>query len=175
MLCRRHRPRVLAVCRRVLQDEGEAEEAAQETLLAAFQHLDRFEGRAAFTTWLHTIALNAARMRLRKKRPKATGDAMEQAHTHATLASEPPPRPDHALFAREHSRAAARALDTLDDDSRHALVGRFLERPLAELAEEKGISVGGIKTRIFRARAELKQQLVAAGLGTTLETGPDLI
>ena len=174
VLGRRHRERVLAVCRKVLKDEGEAEEAAQEALLAAFQHLERFEGRSAFTTWLHTIALNCARMRLRKKRPNPTGDAMERAHTRSTLASEPPLRPDQAYLAREHGRAAARALETLDDDSRHALVGRFLERPLTELAQEKGISVGGIKTRIFRARAELKHQLAAAGLGTTLDERPDL-
>ena len=171
ILCQRHRTRVVAVCRRVLKDEGEAEEAAQDALLSAFQHLKAFEGRAAFSTWLHTIALNCAKMRLRKKRPQARSDLLAYEPSQTVLSSAPPPRPDHAALAREHGLAAARAFETLDPESQQALVGRLWERPLSDIARETGITVGGVKTRIFRARAALRRQLGAAGLGTTLDAG----
>ena len=174
VLARRHRARLFAVCKRVLRDDAEAEEAVQEALLSAYQHMGSFEGRSKFTTWLHTIAVNSAKMRLRKRRPTPQADIDTRAHTETALSGEAPRRPDHVVFTHEHARATARALETLDRQSREALVGRFLERPLTELARDAGISVGGVKTRIFRARADLKRQLAASGLGTTLELEADV-
>ena len=61
------RPRLLALAMRVLGDVDEAEDAVQDAMIKVWRHLDRFEGRAAFTTWLHRIAVNAALDRRRRR------------------------------------------------------------------------------------------------------------
>ena len=67
-LVRRYGGRLLAVTRRLLREEEDARDAVQEAFLSAFKAIDRFEGQARLSTWLHRIAVNAALMKLRSKR-----------------------------------------------------------------------------------------------------------
>lgn len=68
LLCRYHTP-IVNIAYQLLDDRDEAEDVAQETFVQAFLHLKRFRGQAGVFTWLYRIAVNACRMRLRKRRP----------------------------------------------------------------------------------------------------------
>src|SRR5271156_2440672 len=67
-LCRRHSKQILRTILRITHDVADAEDTLQETLLKAYVHIGRFEGRSAFSSWLTRIAINSAVMQLRKKR-----------------------------------------------------------------------------------------------------------
>ncbi len=76
LLLRRHYPRVHALCRRLTGDDHDALDAAQEALLAVTRGLARFDGRAAFTTWLYRVTTNACldELRRRRRRPAVLDD-----------------------------------------------------------------------------------------------------
>src|SRR6266852_2001348 len=65
---RRFSPRLLATTQRILRNEDDARDAVQDTFLSAFRGLDQFAGQSKLATWLHRIAVNAALMKLRKRR-----------------------------------------------------------------------------------------------------------
>src|SRR6202041_1365758 len=67
-LCRRHSKQILRTILRITRDVADAEDTLQETLLKAYVHIGRFEGRSAFSSWLMQIAINSALMLLRKRR-----------------------------------------------------------------------------------------------------------
>ena len=67
-LCRRHSKQILRTILRITRDVADAEDTLQETLLKAYVHIGRFEGRSAFSSWLTRIAINSALMLSRKKR-----------------------------------------------------------------------------------------------------------
>ena len=68
-LCRRHSTSIFRTIHRITRSEEDAEDGLQESLLKAFIHLNRFDGRSKFSTWLTRIAINSALMIVRKKRP----------------------------------------------------------------------------------------------------------
>src|SRR5918999_3077488 len=68
VLMRRHNQRLYRAARSILGDEGEAEDVMQDAYVRSYQHLDQFDGRAKFSTWLTRIAVHEALARLRKRR-----------------------------------------------------------------------------------------------------------
>ena len=101
------RPRLLALAMRVLGDVDEAEDAVQDAMIKVWRHLDRFEGRAAFTTWLHRIAVNAALDRRRRRSavamPTNVGgdeDRLHAASDHQTVTDTP-----ERIYARAEIRS----------------------------------------------------------------------
>ncbi len=77
-LMRRHEDRVFAVCLRTLRDREAALDATQDTFISVFRKLDRFDGRSAFTTWLHRVAVNTALDRIRRDKRRATSPMDER-------------------------------------------------------------------------------------------------
>ena len=103
------RPKLLSLAMRVLDDADEAEDAVQDAMIKVWRNLGRFEGRAAFTTWLHRIAVNAALDRLRRRGsvPLSAGEPDE--HHHDTASPRCPRRPSASSRApRRPSSSAAR-------------------------------------------------------------------
>jgi RNA polymerase sigma-70 factor, ECF subfamily len=153
LLLDRHTDRVHAICRRIVLDEQDALDATQEALIAVARGIARFDGRAAFTTWLHRIATNAALDELRRRTRRVVTTA---------------PRvdlPDPAASTVEQ-RVAARldvdaALAQVPEDFRVAVVLRDLcDLDYPEIAEVLGVPAGTVKSRISRGR-----QALAALLG----------
>ena len=70
----RHGPRILALARRMLADNAEAEDVVQDAFVQAYAKLEKFQGSSAFYTWLYRIAFNVSVSRRRKKRPEASVD-----------------------------------------------------------------------------------------------------
>lgn len=152
VLMRRHNPRVYRVARSIAADEAEAEDIMQEAYVRAFTHIDGFEGRAKFSTWLTRITLNEALGRRRSARPFAEADleAMKDRSD----------SPEESIASAQIVALLERAVAGLPEHFRVVFVLRAVEQlSVREVAEVLGIAEDTVKTRYFRARAALKDAL----------------
>jgi RNA polymerase sigma-70 factor (ECF subfamily) len=169
-----HGGRLLAVARRLLRSEEEARDALQEAYLQAFRALPRFEGQARVSTWLHRIVVNAALMRLRRRkaRPEEPIDPLLPSFRqdgHAAVEFRSWQESAEELLARAEIRARVRAaIDRLPETYRTVLLLRDVEElETAEVAELLGVTPNAVKIRLHRARQALRTLLepVVAGEG----------
>ena len=149
----------------VLQNEADAEDAAQEAFLKAFNHLSSFRKESKFSTWLIQIALNEARMKRRKDR-KFLYDSIDQPQEDE--AGDYFPRdfadwreiPSETLERTELRRALQKALASLDPKYREVFVLRDIQRlNIAETAAALKITEASVKTRLLRARLQMRDAL----------------
>lgn len=165
-LVRTHGGRMLAVAKRLLSDESDANDALQDAFVSAFQALPRFAGDSALGTWLHRIVVNAALMKLRsrRRRPEVSVESLlpafiEDGH-HAT-----PPTPWRAADEADRDAAERAALvrqkiAELPEQYRTVLVLRDIEELDTEAtAQLLHSSVNAVKTRLHRARQALRTLL----------------
>jgi RNA polymerase sigma factor (sigma-70 family) len=169
-LLARHRPMLVALCRRALGDQGLAEDAAQEAALQALLGLDRLERPERFGAWLGGIGLNVCR---RWRRDQAREDWGLAALTGGRAV--PDPAPAELAEAAEAARRVRGAVGRLPAGQRAAVVLFYLVGMAhREVAAALGIGVGAVKTRLHKGRAALRSELAAwwkeDDLATT--TGP---
>jgi RNA polymerase sigma-70 factor (ECF subfamily) len=155
-LVARHQGRVYAVCLRVLGDPDAAADVAQDTFLTVLRTLDGFRGEAAFTTWLHRVAVNACydELRRRKRRPMlhvVGDDAGER--------EQATPVVDHADEVAGTYDVAA-ALAAIPEEFRVALVlADVQDMAYDRIAQVLDVPVGTVKSRVHRGRLALAAQL----------------
>jgi RNA polymerase sigma-70 factor, ECF subfamily len=149
------------VCQRVLGDAAAAEDALQDALLNAWRGLERFDGRSAFGSWLHRIAVNAALVQLRQRRPEVSLDvADDDDDAHAPLLPDSHEDPFEHASGQQFGRRLAVALDALSAAERSAFVLRHFEHyPLEEIAAVLGCNVNACKQSVFRAVRKLRLAL----------------
>jgi RNA polymerase sigma-70 factor, ECF subfamily len=150
-------PRLRHTARRMLRDPRDCEDALQDGLLLAFRNLDQFQGRAKFSTWLHSIVRNSALALARKtkSRPQFAPEELfdEDAPALEQLAIDPGPRPDHICARREKSRILLGVLQELPARYYSSMRLCYVEGiELKDAAERLGITVAALKTNLFRAR-----------------------
>lgn len=177
-LLERHQGQVyrfgLAMCR----DPEDARDVLQDTLLALARGVQDFRGASSLSTWLYTVARSACikKRRVRKGAPERLqsldvgGEALELA--------DGAPGPDEQLASRRLERALAEAIGALAPPYREVLVLRDIEGLTApEVAEVLGVSVQAVKSRLHRARLQVRSQL-APTLGADIApsaTCPDVL
>ena len=166
-------PQLYRLALRMLGNPQEAEDVLQETFLNAFRHMDQFEGRSQLSTWLYRIAANQALMRLRKNEP----DMVSVDEPVQVDGDEPMPRqlkdwcclPEAEFMTSEAQAQLDQAIRELSSALRAAFILRDLQglstRETAEILE---ISESAVKTRLLRARWELRDKL-SAYFGDRLE------
>ncbi|MEO8195371.1 MAG: sigma-70 family RNA polymerase sigma factor [Thermoanaerobaculia bacterium] len=161
-----HGGRMLAVARRMLRNDEEAQDALQEAFVLAFRGLPRFEGHSRLSTWLHRIVVNASLMKLRSRRARPEESIepllptfMEDGHsTHAY--GEWPEVPDRVLERSEVCGLVRASIDRLPPTYRTVLLLRDIEElDTGEVAEQLGISANAVKIRLHRARQALRELL----------------
>jgi RNA polymerase sigma-70 factor, ECF subfamily len=163
VLIARHRRRILAVALRYSRVRQDAEDIMQQSFQKAFLHLQQFEGRSSFSTWLTRVAINEAQMLQRKSgmREVSIDDLNENAETVTPLEirdSAPDPEADYSQ--REWRRLLSNAMNELPHRTRRAIELRDLdERSTEETARIMGISVAAVKGRIFQGRKKLRKRL----------------
>ena len=149
-LVRRHQQRMWAVALRTLRDPEEAADAVQDACLSAYRSAASYRGEARVTTWLHRIVVNACLDRVRRRAARPT----------VPLPDQPPADPRDRLDERETSLEVERALGTLPDEQRLALVLVDLQGlSVQEAARVLGVPEGTVKSRCSRGRARLALQL----------------
>ena len=151
-----HQHRVFGVALRMLGNRADAEEAAQEVFLRVHRAIPGFRGDAKLSTWLYAIAARLCLSRL--------GEAHRRLvrADEAALARVPDPEADPARHLEEDEREAAlrRAITELSDDRRMVVVLRDLEGlSYEEIAEILGLELGTVRSRLHRARLDLKGKL----------------
>ncbi len=165
-LVRREGGKLLAVARRILRCEEEAQDAVQDALFSAFQNLDGFEGGARLSTWLHRITVNAALMRVRSKKRRREDPIeellpgfAEDGHHQAKVQGFRGEAEDEIASA-ELAAIVRKAIDALPDSYRIVLVLRDVEGlDTAETAAALGIGADATKMRLHRARQALRTLL----------------
>ena len=158
---------VFSIVHRMVRDRELAEDLAQEAFVRTFNNLDRYDPSYKFSSWLFKIAYNLTVDHLRRRELKTISihgapDAVtadQQEATSVTLESDEE-APDDRLEALELADQLERAIATLREDYRTAILLRHVEgRPYEEIAEIMDIPLGTVKTYIFRARRQLRDEL----------------
>ncbi|HVW30471.1 MAG TPA: RNA polymerase sigma factor [Polyangiaceae bacterium] len=157
LLIRRNNQRLWRTVRSVVKSDDEAEDVMQEAYVAAFSHLGDFEGKARFSTWLSRIAVHEAFARTRRmKRLTALDDVSgENPSMSSSLRG-----PEQRASDRELGLILENAVDSLAEPFRIVFVLRTVEQlSVAETSEILDIPEETVKTRLHRARTQLKSML----------------
>jgi RNA polymerase sigma factor (sigma-70 family) len=162
-LCNRSSKRAFSSIYSVTRNREDAEDALQDSILRAFQHLRQFDGRSSFATWFTRIGINSALMILRKKRvrPETSMDvtAEEESWRHWQI-SEDSTDPEKDYAVRERSRHLRRAICQLPTSLRAVIEqGQMKGHSTQQIADHMGISVPATKSRLARARAALRRSM----------------
>jgi RNA polymerase sigma-70 factor (ECF subfamily) len=162
-MMRRYNRRLYRTARAILKDDSLAEDALQEAYLAAFRHMDEFRGDAALGTWLTRIVVNQALQALRRTRrdrvvvPFEESDAQHEA---LNVADSPDTGPENMLLRAQTRRLIERSIDSLPEVYRTVFVLREVEElTVEETAAALDIPAATVRTRLFRAKARLRESL----------------
>jgi len=165
VLMRRHNQRLYRAARAVVKDEREVEDVMQQAYVNAFTHLHQFEERSLFSTWLTRIALNEAFGRRRKMKEserlvRIPPDGDEEAGEFMQAVRSLRPDPERQAYVQELHRVLEDAVDTLPDSYRTVFMLRDVEGlSTAETGEGLGLKEEAVKTRLHRARENLRGML----------------
>jgi len=156
---------------RRVSNAADAEDVVQDALLSAYSHVDQFRGQAQMSTWLTSIVINSARMRLRRRSGQTSAhlDGQEpDAHPLVEILSDSRPNPEEECRRAELAELLARSFRNLSPILRRTFQLRDVDGlSIRETAQLLGIPQGTVKARVARARAKLKQ-LLQKSLGATL-------
>jgi RNA polymerase sigma-70 factor, ECF subfamily len=156
----------------------DAEDAVQDALVSACEHLSDFEGRSRLSTWLTSIVINAARLQIRRRRPASAWLEPQSSSENLQMAiaeTLPDERPGpHEIFAgAELYRLVAELMTTLSPPLRKTIRHYYIDgMTLAEVADTLDIPIGTAKARISRARYRLKQALHARTVSRLAHNSP---
>jgi RNA polymerase sigma-70 factor (ECF subfamily) len=171
ILVGRYQDRIYSVAHNYVSNPDDAVDIAQETFVKAYSKLRSFDASSAFYTWLYRIAINSAIDFLRRRKSRPADSLDDDRFT--TVGFEPvsvDPRSDPERVAVRHEQTAALrgAIGTLSQKLRTALVLHDVEGlSQEEVAQMLSIPVGTVKSRVSRARTELRHRL-SGQLGDTL-------
>jgi RNA polymerase sigma-70 factor, ECF subfamily len=153
---------VFGLCVRLLSNEGEAAEVAQESFLRAYQNLDRFDDGRPFDVWVLAIARNLCLDLLRRRQKVKTEDV----EPHAPKLPSDEMSAEAGVIAKQERQSLEAAMATLSPEDREVLALYYVQkRTTKEIAQVMDVAPGTIMARLFRAREKLRQKL-------TVETGP---
>lgn len=173
-LVRTYGGRMLAVARRVLRNEEDARDAVQDAFISAFRHRESFKGDALVSTWLHSIVVNSALMRLRARTRKAE-EAIEDylprflpdGHHAESFASWTEPV-DVALSRKETSGMVRKAIGELPETYRTVVLLRDIEGlSTEETAKIVNTTPNAVKIRLHRGRMALRTLIAPYLAGAT--------
>ena len=161
LLIEAHQARVVGTIAKMLGDELDAQDIAQQVFLRVWNSANRYQPTAKFTTWLFKITRNLVfnELRRRKRHPVTALEREEDGH-HFQATDHQGKTPDQALVDGEMHAAISQAIESLPELQRMAIVlRRYEEMPYEEIAEILKLSVPAVKSILFRARTELRAKL----------------
>jgi RNA polymerase sigma-70 factor (ECF subfamily) len=161
VLVRRYQDRLYHSVYRMVDNPDDALDVVQDAFLNAYQNLDSFKGDSLFFTWLYRIAVNTAISMKRKQRVLLSIDATRNGESAIDpLDPSELSRPGHSLEQAEQERRVHQALARLSPEHRAVLVMKDMEGQKYEaMAEVLGVPIGTIRSRLHRARLELRELL----------------
>jgi RNA polymerase sigma-70 factor (ECF subfamily) len=163
-LINQYERRVFRMAKQITQNDEDAEDVLQETFLKAYSHLDGFQGNSKFYTWLVRIAVNEALMKLRKRRSDKTVPLDEPIDTGEDVVAREvavwEDNPEQRYSREEMADILNEAVQSLKPAYRTVFVLRDIEEmSIEETAEALGLSISAVKSRLLRARLQLREKL----------------
>lgn len=159
ILVRKYQNRLFNSMVHLLRNSSDAEDVVQDAFLLALRKLDSFQGNSQFYTWLFRIARNTAISKLRRKKPTVS---LEFTDSQPRLDfPDDGPAPSTDMERRERRTGLMRAMDLLSSEHREILILREMEEQNYEtISEILGLPVGTVRSRLHRARSQLKELLL---------------
>jgi RNA polymerase sigma-70 factor (ECF subfamily) len=163
LLVRKYQHKVANLVARYVYDSGDVEDVAQEVFVKAYRAIGGFRGDSAFYTWLYRIAINTAKNHLvaQNRRPPQTDvDAQDAEMIEAGRNLREIETPESSLLSRELAQRITSAVRDLPEELRTAITLREMEGlSYEEIATVMDCPIGTVRSRIFRAREAIDQQL----------------
>jgi RNA polymerase sigma-70 factor, ECF subfamily len=163
-LVRRYEGKIFRLAQHITQNREDAEDVLQETFMKAYEHLDQFKGDSKFYTWIVRIAVNQALMKLRRRKTDKSVSLDEQIDTgEDTVVREIAAwgeDPEQHFSREELGQILDTAIQSLEPPYRSVFVLRDIEdMSTEETAEALGLSIPAVKSRLLRARLQLREKL----------------
>ncbi len=166
VLMRRYNQRLYRMSRMILRDDAEAEDVMQDAYVRAYEHLDQFAGKAAFSTWLTRIAIHEALARKRRRGRHEELDAMPMSGESMPMMKSSAPSPETSTATAQTRELLEQAIESLPENYRSVVVMREVEEmSVAETAASLGVTEAVVKTRLHRAHAMLRKELYSRAKG----------
>jgi len=163
-LVKRYDRNVFRIAQHITQNREDAEDVVQDAFLKAFQNLGQFQGQSKFYTWLVRIAVNEALMRLRRRRPERMVSIDEDVQTEDDSIpreiADWCPNPEQLYNQGELKEILQKTIQGLPESFRTVFIMRDVEGlSTEETADALGLSVPAVKSRLLRARLQLRERL----------------
>lgn len=163
LLVKKYQHKVMSLISRYVKQQGDIPDVAQEAFIKAYRALPKFRGDSAFYTWLYRIAVNTAKNYLvaqGRKPPASDVDAEEAEYFEGAGALKDSGTPERQLLTDEIQSVVLKAIEDLPDDLRRAITLREIDGlGYEEIAIEMDCPIGTVRSRIFRAREAIDNQL----------------
>ncbi|MFZ7096271.1 RNA polymerase sigma factor RpoE [Luteimonas dalianensis] len=163
LLVRKYQHRVAALIGRYVADWSECQDVAQETFIRAYRAIGNFRGDAQFYTWLHRIAVNTAKnhlVALGRRPPGADIDVEDAEQFDSGIRLRDTDTPEREMMRRQMEQTVLRAVEGLPEELRVAISLREVDGlSYEEIARRMDCPVGTVRSRIFRAREAIDQEL----------------
>jgi RNA polymerase sigma-70 factor (ECF subfamily) len=163
LLVRKYQHRIAALIGRYVSDWSECQDIAQETFMRAFRAIGNFRGDAQFYTWLHRIAVNTAKNHLvsnNRRPPTDDIDVADAEQYDSGIRLRDTDTPERELMREQMEGTVVRAVEALPEELRVAITLREVEGlSYEEIAQQMGCPIGTVRSRIFRAREAIDNEL----------------
>jgi RNA polymerase sigma-70 factor (ECF subfamily) len=163
LLVRKYQHRIVALIGRYVSDWSECQDVAQEAFLRAYRALGNFRGDAQFYTWLHRIAVNTAKNHLvanGRRPPTDDIDVADAEQYDSGVRLRDNDTPERELMRQQVEQTVMRAVEALPEELRAAITLREVEGlSYEEIAARMDCPIGTVRSRIFRAREAIGQEL----------------
>lgn len=163
LLVRKYQHRIAALIGRYVADWSECQDVAQETFIRAYRAIGNFRGDAQFYTWLHRIAVNTAKnhlVSLGRRPPSSDIDVADAEQFDSGVRLRDSDTPEREMMRQQMEQTVLRAVEGLPEELRVAITLREVEGlSYEEIARQMDCPVGTVRSRIFRAREAIDQEL----------------
>ena len=169
LLVLKYQSRLLSLVIRLVSNQSDALDVLQDTFVKAYRSLNTFRGESAFYTWLYRIAVNTAKNHMAARAKESKDISVDDKGTIELPVLQDLSAPEDEVGAGELQRAILHSIEQLPDDLKHALTLRELEgMSYDEIALAMGCPIGTVRSRIFRARDHVVQEISQKFPGTFL-------
>lgn len=163
LLVRKYQHRIAALIGRYIADWSECQDVAQDTFIRAYRAIGNFRGDAQFYTWLHRIAVNTAKNHLvahKRRPPGADIDIDDAEQFDSGIRLRDTDTPERELARQQMEQTVMRAVEALPEELRLAITLREVEGlSYEDIAQRMDCPIGTVRSRIFRAREAIDEQL----------------
>ena len=169
LLVLKYQSRLLSLVIRLVSNQSDALDVLQDTFVKAYRSLNTFRGESAFYTWLYRIAVNTAKNHIAARAKESKDISVDDKGASELPVLQDLSAPEDEVRAEELQRAILHSIEELPDDLKHALTLRELEgMSYDEIALAMGCPIGTVRSRIFRARDHVVQEISQKFPGTFL-------